>query len=61
MLPYGFDGKDPEKAIPGFVANLTKFKQEGITITLTLASWCTYFPVKEWTENQFQEFVGYFK
>jgi len=61
LLPYGFDGKDPKEAVPRFVANLTRLKQEGITITLTLASWCTYFPVKEWSVNEFTEFVDYFK
>lgn len=52
-LPYGFDGHDPEEATARFIANLTTLKSHGITITLTMASWCTSFPLKEWTEDEF--------
>lgn len=60
-LPFGFDGKDPSQSVPGFVQNLTRLKNEGVTVTLTLASWCTFFPVKEWQDNDFESFVSYFK
>lgn len=61
-LPFGFIGND-SSSIPGFVANLTKIHQAGVSITLTMASWCTIFPTlpsEEWTASQFQAFVGYF-
>lgn len=40
---------------------MTLLKQNGITITLTMASWCTSFPLREWTTTEFTQFVNYFK
>ena len=61
-LPFGFDGKSSQ--VLEFHQNLQKLHSNGITITLTMGSWCTQFPIKkgeEWTESMFGEFVSYFK
>merc|ERR550514_2288886 len=66
-LPFGYDGTNTttEKAsLPEFQANLKKLHDAGITITLTLGSWCTQLPVKPaqaWTDEQFTGFVEYFQ
>lgn len=35
--------------------------ESGVTITLTMGSWCTSFPLREWTEDEFVQFTDYFK
>merc|ERR1719456_2027689 len=66
-LPFGYDGtnKSTEQAsLPIFHANLKKLHDTGLTLTLTMGSWCTQLPVKkqqEWSENDFTQFVQYFK
>jgi hypothetical protein len=64
LEPFGFDG-DPKHDLPGatarFVANLTRIHQAGVTITLTMGSWCTSFPLEEWTEDKFEQFTEYFQ
>jgi len=62
-LPFGFQGNARE-SLPTFQKNLKTLHESGLTITLTMGSWCTQFPVlpkEEWTEQQFTEFVDYFK
>merc|ERR1719456_1724742 len=67
QLPFGYDGTNAttEKAsLPEFQANLKKLHDSGMTITLTLGSWCTQLPVKPeqaWTDEQFSSFVTYFQ
>jgi hypothetical protein len=61
-LPFGFDGKSSQ--VLEFHQNLQKLHSNGITITLTMGSWCTQFPIKkgeEWTDSMFGEFVSYFR
>jgi hypothetical protein len=61
-LPFGFVGND-SASYPMFIQNLTKIHQAGVSITLTLASWCTQFPTTsadEWSMSEFQQFVQYF-
>jgi len=63
-LPFGFSGQNASASIPQFEANLRQMHSEGITITLTMGSWCTSFPVmpeEEWSPEQFNEFVDYFR
>lgn len=62
-LPFGFQG-NATTSLPTFQANLQRLHSSGITITLTMGSWCTQFPVgveEEWSEDQFQQFVSYFE
>jgi len=61
QLPFGFDGKDLETARTKFIANLTEIHSHGVTITMTMGSWCTSFPLEEWTEEDFVAFTQYFK
>jgi hypothetical protein len=61
-LPFGYDVNKTDQS--EFHANLKKMHNAGITITLTLASWCTQLPVltsEEWTETMFGEFVTYYE
>jgi hypothetical protein len=44
-----------------FIANLTQIHASGVTITMTMGSWCTSFPLKEWSAGEFSSFVSYFK
>ena len=66
-LPFGYRGynKSAEAAsLPTFQGNLRKLHSNGVTITLTLGSWCTELPIStkdEWTDAQFGEFVTYFE
>ena len=63
-LPFGFDGTNKSTVAattPKFVSNIKKLHETGMTITLTLGSWCTELPHKEWTDEQFGEFVDYFE
>jgi hypothetical protein len=63
-LPFGFSGHNATESLPKFKENLQKIHEQGTTITLTMGSWCTSFPVhtsEEWTEEQFNQFVDYFK
>jgi len=66
-LPFGYDGTNKtteQESLPIFQANLKKLHDSGITITLTMGSWCTQLPVhkeQEWSDKQFTEFVEYFK
>merc|ERR1719456_1655898 len=66
-LPFGYDARtksSEEASLPEFQANLKKLHDTGITITLTLGSWCTQLPVKPdhaWTDDDFSAFVEYFK
>jgi hypothetical protein len=60
-LPFGYGNTTEEKT--EFKKNLATLHKSGVTITLTLASWCTQLPVKveeEWGPEQFEEFVDYF-
>merc|ERR1719359_2745162 len=53
-----------EKSLPIFHSNLKKIHDSGVTLTLTLGSWCTQLPVhskQEWTDPEFNNFVQYFK
>jgi hypothetical protein len=62
-LPFGFQGNATE-TLPVFQQNLQRLHSSGITITLTMGSWCTQFPVapeEEWTPDMFQQFVAYFE
>jgi len=68
-LPYGFKadqktGVVDQQALQEFKGNLQKLHQSGITLTLTMGSWCTQFPIKaeeEWGEEKFKQFVTYFE
>jgi hypothetical protein len=76
-LPFGYECKcgnkpawqcaedcDDSKSLPKFHDNLKKLKDSGVTLTLTLGSWCSELPVKEenkWTDEQFNSFVDYFE
>jgi len=63
-LPFGFSGHNATTSLPIFQKNLQQLHQNGITITLTMGSWCTQFPInpaQEWEEAKFQQFVDYFK
>jgi len=63
-LPFGFSGQNASESLPTFQANLKQLKAAGITVTLTMGSWCTSFPVyqsQEWGPEQFNEFVAYFE
>lgn len=63
-LPFGFSGKNASESLPVFQANLQQLHAAGITITLTMGSWCTSFPVlpeEEWGPTEFNNFVNYFK
>jgi hypothetical protein len=46
QLPFGFDGKNLETARAKFIQNLTEIHQNGVTITMTMGSWCTSFPME---------------
>jgi len=62
-LPFGFEGNSTT-ALPKFQKNLKLMHENGKTITMTMGSWCTSFPVlpsEEWSEENFGEFVDYFK
>merc|ERR1711966_614105 len=62
-LPFGFEGNSTT-ALPVFQKNLKLLHENGVTVTMTMGSWCTSFPVaqeEEWTEDQFGEFVSYFQ
>jgi hypothetical protein len=64
-LPFGFQGNasDP-KVQETFHNNLKLLHENGVTVTMTMGSWCTSFPVspeEEWGEDQFGEFVTYFE
>lgn len=59
-LPFGFDGNDPVVAGARFKTNLGKLHQNGITITMTMGSWCTSFPLKSWSTAEFNSYVSYF-
>jgi hypothetical protein len=62
-LPFGFKANSTDSNTE-FKSNLQKLHQSGMTITLTLASWCTQLPVttaEEWEPEKFEEFVDYFK
>jgi hypothetical protein len=61
-LPFGYKGKSAD--LTEFHANLQKLKAAGTTITLTMGSWCTSFPVNttdEWADGDFDTFVSYFR
>ena len=61
-LPFGFKSNDTITT-DLFKRNLKKMHDAGVTITLTLASWCTQLPVlksEEWTESMFEAFVDYY-
>jgi len=63
-LPFGYSGKNASESLPTFQANLQKLHAAGITVTLTMGSWCTSFPTmpsEEFTPTQFNEFVSYFE
>ena len=63
-LPFGFNGTDKDKALTTFQTNLKTLHEAGVTVTLTMGSWCTQLPVHqedEWTPDQFEEFVDYFR
>jgi hypothetical protein len=73
-IPFGYECARPagqphgqcddSASLPKFQANLKKMHDAGMTITLTLGSWCTELPVKAdetWSEAQFTEFVDYFE
>jgi len=67
QLPFGYDGtnKSTEAAsLPEFQGNLKRLHDSGMTVTLTLGSWCTQLPVKTehaWSDSDFSGFVGYFQ
>jgi len=64
QLPFGFDGHNATTALPKFQANLKKIHDSGVTITMTLGSWCTQIPMTEeqrWTDEQFTQFKDYFE
>jgi len=61
-LPFGYKGKSSD--LSEFHANLQKIHAAGTTITLTMGSWCTSFPIKasqEWSDTEFTTFVNYFR
>jgi len=66
-LPYGYNAMNKsteEKSLPLFHSNLKKLHDSGITLTLTLGSWCTQLPIKpeqQWDDAEFNNFVTYFK
>jgi hypothetical protein len=66
-LPFGYRGYNSsteQASLPEFQANLRKLHSNGVTITLTLGSWCTELPISskdEWTDQQFSDFVKYFE
>jgi len=66
-LPFGYSAlnKSTEEAsLPIFHSNLKKLHDSGITITLTLGSWCTQLPInskQEWSDADFSNFVTYFQ
>jgi len=66
-LPFGYNAlnKSTEEAsLPIFHSNLKKLHDSGITITLTLGSWCTQLPInskQEWSDADFSNFVTYFQ
>ena len=62
-MPFGFKANSTD-GNSEFKSNLKQLHESGMTITLTLASWCTQLPVNtadEWEPSQFGEFVDYFK
>jgi len=73
-IPFGYECKRPDgkphgecddsASLDKFQANLKMLHDTGMTITLTLGSWCTELPVKAeeaWTQDQFGEFVDYYE
>ena len=63
-LPFGFSGHNATTSLPKFKENLRKLHSNGLTVTLTMGSWCTQFPInpqEEWDESKFEAFVTYFK
>jgi hypothetical protein len=66
-LPFGYRGNNNSTeaaSLPTFQGNLRKLHSNGVTMTLTLGSWCTQSPstkADEWTDAQFGEFVTYFE
>jgi hypothetical protein len=73
-IPFGYECKRPHdkphgecddsESLEVFHGNLKKLHDTGMTITLTLGSWCTQLPVLEseaWTQEMFGEFVDYFE
>ena len=47
-LPFGYKGYNAsteEASLPEFKSNLQRLHSNGVTITLTLGSWCTQLPV----------------
>merc|ERR1719238_2684312 len=66
-LPFGYNGRNESteaKSLPIFKSNLEKLHSNGVTITLTLGSWCTQLPINksaEWTDQDFNDFVTTFE
>jgi len=66
-LPFGYNAINKsmeQQSLPIFHSNLKKIHESGVTITLTLGSWCTQLPVhskQEWSDAEFNNFVAYFK
>jgi hypothetical protein len=63
-LPFGYDKRREEASLPEFQANVKRLHDSGMTVTLTLGSWCTQLPVRaeqEWKDEEFTSFVGYFE
>jgi hypothetical protein len=66
-LPFGYRGynKSTEEAsLPEFKSNLQRLHSNGVTVTLTLGSWCTQLPINksaEWSDQDFTDFVTTFE
>ena len=66
-LPFGYKGYNAsteEASLPEFKSNLQRLHSNGVTITLTLGSWCTQLPVtqkEEWSDSDFSAFVDTFE
>ena len=63
-LPFGYKGNNTDGSIQKFQKELGRLHQAGVTLTLTMGSWCTQFPItkeEEWDTAKFNEFVTYFR